>query len=239
MAEHPVDELRRRVTTEFSDDLPPRVHRVHTWCSDPQFFPGATGLIAADSWSDVEPGSAGAATSPWPIVPDGGVIVVGNYQATWDSYKSLCAGEFGGFPTTWRVLRQLLTSVSPREVFLTNAFIGLPDLPKDTSPFPATPSFRQRCGQLLVTEIELFRPRCIVCLGVPAAKMLASITPALAVWRPWPGYGKLAATASRVVPECSVRDMQFRAVAVQHPSAVISRTDREQDATLIAMATRQ
>ena len=117
--------------------------------------------------------------------------MLGNYQATVKSYQRILDGSIGGFPKTWSVLGQLLVAVDPRDVFLTNAYIGLPDLAKDTAPFPTTPSFIGRCQRLLVLEIALFDPRLIVCLGVAAAKMLASITDDLEAWRPWPGYTAL------------------------------------------------
>ncbi|MCA1706863.1 MAG: hypothetical protein LC808_27815 [Actinobacteria bacterium] len=68
MTEHPVA------------DLPERVHPVRDWCADPQFFPGATGLLSNRSWADVIPGSAGV-TGDLPPPPERGVIVLGNYQA--------------------------------------------------------------------------------------------------------------------------------------------------------------
>ena len=188
--DHPVAVLRGLLNRDFAEDLPDGVFPVSHWYADPQFFPGATGLLSETSWQDVSPGSVGVAETFLPP-PEHGVVVLGNYQATVNSYRRILARDLGGFPTTWRVLRQLLASVSPREVFLTNAFVGLPDVAGDTQPFPTTPSFTRRCERLLSTEIELFSPRLVVCLGVPAAKMLAAITPALDWWRPWPGYAAL------------------------------------------------
>jgi uracil-DNA glycosylase len=163
-------------------------------------------------------------------------MVIGNYQATSASYRLLLDGSIGGFAATWRVLRRLLASVPPRVVFLTNAFIGLPDLPKDTAPFPTTPSFTRRCERLLTMEIELFQPRCVVCLGVPAAKMLASLAPALARWRPWPGYAVLQSTGHCILTDCAVQGVDFNAVAVRHPSAVVSIVQRQEEAELVAEA---
>ncbi|MDQ1359609.1 MAG: hypothetical protein QOG44_3982, partial [Acidimicrobiaceae bacterium] len=184
--------------------------------------------------------SAASALTPlvetFPPPPEHGLVVVGNYQATVRSYHRILARDLGGFPTTWRVLRQLLASVSPQEVFLTNAFVGLPDRAGDTEPFPTTPSFTRRCEHLLRTQIELFSPRLVVCLGVPAAKMLAAITPALDSWRPWPGYAALDQRAVSGVGGCMVADVTFKAVAVRHPSAVLSRVQRQRDAELIAGA---
>lgn len=115
--------LRALLGREFADDLPEGVQPVGQWCRDPQFFPGGTGLLSESSCQDVSPGSAGV-LDDLPPPPGRGVVVVGNYQATLASYQRILAQDIGGFPTTWRVLRQLLASVSPKEVFLTNAFIA-------------------------------------------------------------------------------------------------------------------
>jgi len=233
-SEHPVSLLRARLATDFVDDLPAGVHPIPSWCPEPQFFPGATGLLAESSWAEVIPGTADL--DELLATPQRGALVVGNYQATVSSYQRILDGSIGGFPTTWRVLRCVLASVPPRRVFLTNAYIGLPDLAKDTVPFPTTPSFTRRCAQLLTTEIELFRPQLVICLGVAAAKMLARITDGLSIWRPWPGYTALRLLRQNTVRHCQTGGVTFTAVAVQHPSAVVSTADRERDAALIAEA---
>lgn len=76
------------------------------------------------------------------------VLVLGNYQATWESYQRVLDGTIGGFAVTWRALRTILAGVSPSRVFLTNADIGLPDGAKDTAPFPVTRSFLERCAPI-------------------------------------------------------------------------------------------
>lgn len=124
---HPVPRLRAELAAHFARDLPPGVHPVERWCADPQFFPGASGLLSATTWTEVEPGSAGVSDALLPA-PERGVLVLGNCQASRASYQRVLDGDIGGFPTTWRVLRQLLAPIQPAEVFLTNAFIGLPDL---------------------------------------------------------------------------------------------------------------
>lgn len=68
----------------------------------------------------------------------------------------------------------------------------------------------------------MFRPRAVVCLGVAAAKMLAAITVGLDTWRPWPGYAALSERGEASVRPCSVNDVEFTAVALRHPSAVVS-----------------
>lgn len=232
---HPIHELRAFIADEFSEDLPLGVSPVSAWCAEPQFFPGASGLVSPASWDLVNPGELGVIKElPSPSL--GGVLVIGNYQATLRSYRRILSGEIGGFPTTWRNLRLLLHAVDPREVFLTNVFIGLPDLKKDTEPFPLTPTFLNRCHRLLELEVELFKPRCIVCFGVPAAKFLARTFPGLREWDPWPGYAALDAKGSRIARGVSCGSNLMTCVAVRHPSAVISRSERRDDSELIASA---
>lgn len=235
VGDHPLTLLRRRLEEDFFGDLPDGVHRVDKRCREPQFFPGATGLLTESSWSEVIPGRR-KVEERLPPAPRRGILVLGNYQATLASYQRILDQSIGGFPTTWRVLRQLLYAVNPREVFLTNAYIGLPDLARDTAPFPKTPSFVDRCQRLLELEIELFDPRLIVCLGVAAAKMLASVTENLTAWTPWPGYRALRSNGLQTVPNCRVNGIDFGTVAVQHPSAVLSNAQREIEASLIAAA---
>ena len=205
------------------------------WCADPQFFPGASGLLSDASWDSVEPGVVGVSEQILPV-PHRGVMVIGNYQASLRSYRRLLDGETRGFPTTWRVLRRLMADVPPREVFLTNAYIGLPDVEKDTAPFPKDREYSERCQELLGLELELIAPRLVVCLGVPAARMLANVAGGLGAWSPWPGYDRLAKASSRTVLDCTHAGRSFATVAVAHPSAVMSTAARQLDAQLVALA---
>ncbi|HVB00555.1 MAG TPA: uracil-DNA glycosylase family protein [Acidimicrobiales bacterium] len=232
---HPIQELRAFIADEFAEDLPLGVSPVTEWCAEPQFFPGASGLVSLPAWDLVVPGELGF-TEELPGPSLGGVLVLGNYQATLSSYRRILSGELGGFPTTWRNLRLLLRDVDPREVFLTNAFIGLPDLKKDTEPFPLTSTFLNRCHRLLELETELFKPRCIICLGVPPAKFLARTFPELREWNPWPGYAALDAKGSRIVRGVAYGSNLMTCVAVRHPSAIISSIERRNDSALIVSA---
>lgn len=235
MAAHPIVVLRDRLAGDFTQDLPPGVSPVSEWCAEPQFFPGATGLLSAGSWSSVEPGVLGLNDFMLPV-PHRGVMVIGNYQASLSSYRDVLAGKRLGFPTTWRVLRRLMADVAPSEVFLTNAYIGLPDVGRDTAPFPTTPEYSRRCQNLLRLELELIAPRLVVCLGVPAAKMLAAAADGLGAWSPWPGYAQLANSSARTVLNCTFARCSFTAVAVPHPSFPLSTPARELDAQLISEA---
>ena len=66
--------------------------------------------------------------------------------------------------------------------------------------------------------------------------MLAAITPALDSWRPWPSYTALDQRGVSTVDGCTVADVTFVAVAIRHPSAVLSRVQRQRDAEFIADA---
>ena len=114
---------------------PMGVFPVSQWCADPQFFPGATGLLSETSWQDVYPGSAGVVET-LPPPPEHGV----GRRRQLPGDGALLPPDPGSrprrLPDDVAGLRQLLASVSPQEVFLTNAFVGLPDLAGDTESFP-------------------------------------------------------------------------------------------------------
>ena len=192
-------------------------------------------MLAASSWDEVKPGSAGVLQEHLPA-PVGGVIAVGNYQATISSYQRILSGEIGGLLTTWRNLSKLLEAVPPGEVFLTNAYIGFPDSRTDIEKFPTNPDYTRRCQRLLATTISLLQPRCVVAMGAPAARMLAATVPTLTAWRPWPGLTKLSEAGTRIVPLCEMDGQTFTAVAVAHPSSRISNVQRTVESVLVQAA---
>jgi uracil-DNA glycosylase len=191
--------------------------------------------LDAETWSEVQPGAAGVAETALPA-PERGVIVLGNYQATMGSYQRILSGEIRGLPTTWRNLGLLLAAVPPRDVFLTNAYIGFPEAGSDIDSFRTTPEYTQRCQRLLAQTITLMEPRCIVCMGTPAARFVARMVPDLHAWSPWPGLSRLDANANRIVRDCKVGDLAVTLVAVAHPSSRISNTQRLREAALVADA---
>lgn len=232
---HPVIRLRSIARSDFSDELPPKVRAVPEWISDPQFFPGATGLITEDSWQAVVPGRAGP-FKQLPAPPKGGVVVLGNYFSSVKTYERVRAAELGGLKTTWARLGQLLAATSPREVFLTNAYIGLVDADTDTGRFPSNQEFEARCADFLRLEIELFSPRAVVCLGVGAARMLARVAPdRLGEWGRT-SFRVLTEREERVVEGCQAGGMTFTAAAVYHPSAVLTNEQREHEAGIVSAA---
>ena len=218
MPAHPISRLRDQLRTDFVSDLPPGVHPVHEWCAEPQFFPGASGLLSEASWSDVKPTARGV-TDQFLPAPHRGVVVIGHNLASLDSYNKVLSGEINGFEKTWRCLRRLLADVSPREVFLTNAYIGLHVAPNDTTPPRKTRDYSRRCQDLMGLELELFNPRLVVCLGGPAARMLAKVADGLEDWSGQWNFQDLENSNARTVPNCTYGENSFTAVVVQHPAA--------------------
>lgn len=233
MTDHPVLQLRESLRADFTTDLPPNVHPITEWVADPQFFPGAAGLFTEDSWDDVVPGQSGR-FDDLPPPPEHGVLVVGHYFASVATYERVLTGELGGLQRTWGALRRLLGATTPREVFLTNAYIGVVDADKDTARFPTTPAYDRRCANLLGAEIELLRPRAVICLGRPAARMLARVaTGELASWQK-STLEALRDVDQALVRACHASGVTFDAAVVSHPSAVQSRVERAREAARVA-----
>jgi hypothetical protein len=232
---HPIAVLRARLEEEFSTDLPPGVHPISAFCGEPQFFPGATGLLGVDAWTDVTPSERPPANGVYPDA-DVRVIVVGNFQATRPSYERTLSGDSTGLRVTWSRLGELLAAVSPREVFLTNAYIGLSDPPPDTPRLPNASDYKARCARLLALEITLWRPECVVCLGNEAAAMLSGLAEGLGDWRQSRQHVARVRDGISVVPAVRVDDVRFTAVAVQHPSARAGTDSRRDDAKRVAEA---
>jgi hypothetical protein len=91
-----------------------------------------------------------------------------------------------------------------------------PDQTRTTAPFPTSPSFLDRCRRLLAAEIDLLEPSTVVCLGRPAAEMLATVATGLESWTPWPGFDSII-PALQLVTTCELNDTKFTSAAVRHP----------------------
>jgi uracil-DNA glycosylase family 4 len=226
--------LRGRLAEAFADDLPEGVHGVERFCGEPQFFPGATGLLRDATWATVREGSGSPAISDFPPATVR-VMVVGNYHTSYASYQRILRGEIGGLRGTWGKLKKLLAAVPPSEVFLTNAFIGYPDLASDTARFPATPQYAQRCAEFLALQAEVMRPACIVCLGRHSAQLLARIATGLEAWLPWRSYAYLDQQRARLLP-AGVGGVRVMALATRHPSSAVSNAYLSEEAAQIAQA---
>ncbi len=235
MRDHPVEILRAALESDFRHGLPPGVYPITDWVADPQFFPGATGLLTEDDWADVAPGQAGL-YAQLPDARTGGVIVVGNYFASVATYEKVRTGELKGLKRTWGRLGRMLSATRPREVFLTNSYMGVADVQKDNDTFPTNPEFDERCASFLRREIELLAPRAVVCLGLAATRMLARALPdQLPAWHK-STLTQLADRRHRVVPSCHVSGAVFTAAATYHPSYAMSDELRDAQARLVAQA---
>lgn len=165
----PVEILRRLAVELLAPQLPRRSDLPWQFCAEPQMLPGATGTLDVNDWAEVEPGSSKVVRLGRPPV-QGGVMVVGNFQACARSYNRILSQEIGGLKVFWGHLRNLLVATNPREVFLTNAYPAFPDTDSDTGRFPSTPAFDKACGSFLEETIRLLEPRAVICLGKWASR---------------------------------------------------------------------
>ena len=145
-------------------------------------------------------------------------------------------GDLHGLRRTWHFLPRLLAGVAPSDVFLTNAYIGCPDVAKDNAPFPKTREHSRRCRDLL--ELELFDPRLVVCFGKPAARMLAEVVGGLDVWKGTWSFDGLEDSNVRTVTNCTHAQSTFTAVVVKHPAAAVKTESRLLDIQRITDAAR-
>lgn len=233
---HPVELFRDFVRAHFESNLPNGVTSIPQWCVDPQFFPAGSGMPVAESWDLVRPGSS-PVDALLPSSQGRDVMVLGNFQATVESFQRMLDAPESQFRTTWRGLRKLLGDIKPTRTFLTNVHIGLSHSRSVTAPFPTSPDFLHRCRRLLLLEICTIKPATIVCLGRPASEMLTSISDGLESWAPWPGFGALALAGEQSAIG-TVALHRFTAVTVRHPSAILSSSERTNDEVLIAAASR-
>jgi hypothetical protein len=127
------------------------------------FFPGGDGLWRDET--DLKAEKAG-------VVPEGGVIFLGNDFGTLASYRKC---ERKGFETnpTWRhVKNRVIKSHIPREkTFFSNVIMGLREdgsaLTKKS--WQDMPNFSHFCGEFLQYQLEILNPRLAVVMG-PDAK---------------------------------------------------------------------
>ncbi len=230
---HPVTCFRNFISSVVEPRMPAGVSAVRPRAPEPNFFPGASGLPTEECWGELTPGSRGENGS-LPIVGRRDLFVLANFQATVQSYKELVEDSESVFRVTWRSLRILLGDYPPYRTFLTNAHIGLVQSARVTAPVPKSPAYLAACRELLKMELLAFRPRVVVTLGAPAARLLTQTVDGLQGWRNWPGFDNLRNSGRQTVDKCLVGDHAFAVVAVPHPSAVLSRVLREVDARVIA-----
>lgn len=139
------------------------------------FFPGGFGM-----WNPT-------GTHLLPPFPLGGVMILGQDFDTKAGYLASFkrAAESLKGPT-WRNLIKLLSEIglAPSDCFFTNAFMGLRAVDKNTGPFPggSDSAFVAHCRRFLVHQLLVQRPSLILTLGIPAAGILATMSPELKPW---------------------------------------------------------
>ena len=169
--QHPVEYL----FTKLEDlDYPDGLVAVPEVIRGTAFFPGGYGL-----WREVG--------GPLPRMPLGEVMVLGqDFGKKTDYQKVLRIGHELDTSTTWRHLCPLLRDarIAPECCFFTNAYMGLRTGRSSTGPSPGTKheGFRKWCQSFLREQIAKQKPRLILVLGLPAAELIASVSPDLAAW---------------------------------------------------------
>jgi len=126
------------------------------------FFPGGDGLWREDT--EVGLRSEG-------VLPQRGVVFVGNDFGTLASYRKLQANGFEN-PPTWRHIKARVRAagIPVNATFFTNAIMGLREegtaLTKRS--WQQMPLFSQFCGEFLQYQFEILEPRLIVVMGPEA-----------------------------------------------------------------------
>ncbi len=233
--------LRRDIDPFLPEHLAPVPHRI----PEPQFFPGATGLLPYEEWAEVRPCSTGD-RGLLPPVPESPVVVLGNFFATSDEFVDVDEGRLTHLGRTWDTMREMFQGiVPPSEVFLTDSYPTLPKAGGRTGGVRPGRRYGGACRRFLVEEVRMLRPRAVLCLGGHATRLLASVCPELAQWRD--SSFKAIDEAEAPVVDVSLSGVDFRATALTHPSArpVTRRTrtfrgetDLDAERAMIAEAVR-
>lgn len=122
-----------------------------------------------------------------PRFPFRKVMVLGQDFDTLSGFNdSFQRGEEDRGVATWLNVLKLLRRVGipPSVCFFTNAYMGLREKGKNTGPSPGqkSPSFRNACLSFFRLQLELQKPRLILCLGLHVASFLAQASPELREW---------------------------------------------------------
>jgi uracil-DNA glycosylase len=167
-----------------------------------------------------------------PPLPVGGIMVVGQDFHSYKQYRrSLERGveDLGG--STWRALRELLREINVAEsaCFFTNAYVGLRTGDQSVGDYPGArnAAFVATCRGLLARQLEAQRPRVVVTMGLPAARMVGSLAPReLALWEGArsftqlddAGMGLVTSVRLQVTGVVGTDVITANAVALTHPS---------------------
>jgi hypothetical protein len=177
------------------------------------FFPGGFGL-----WNP-------AATRPLPCMPIGDVMVLGHdFHSEVGYQESLRQGFESPTQPTWRGLTRLLAQgkIALERCFFTNVYMGLRAGDGKTGRFPgaASPAFVGRCRTFLIRQLAMQRPRVILTLGIPAARFLGALSPALSDWAGASGQKEVDTRGPLRQRVCfdDVPGLETTVVALTHPS---------------------
>jgi uracil-DNA glycosylase len=137
------------------------------------FFCGGDGL-----WRD------NPSATDCPSFPVGGTMVLGNDFGCLDNPDPRSPGFLQclsvGFedPPTWKIKTTLREAgISGEQCFFTNAYLGLRTGKKSTgrSPGASNEKFKAMCRDFFVYQIDIQRPRLIICLGHEPRRFVAPI----------------------------------------------------------------
>lgn len=208
----------RRVDTLFLEmdtvaPYSPGTEAVPERMSGTAFFPGGSGL-----WRPARGDSL-------PEMPVGGAMLIGQDFDTKVIYDRLKEkGEETRSPT-WRSLLELLedASISPKDCFFTNAWMGLRSNGPSTGPYAGSldAGFTARCTAFLACQLATQRPRLIVTLGKQSPQMLMKLSRPLS--RTWQAFDKFSDIDSKnagmvpIVRFDSPVGLEANIVALVHP----------------------
>lgn len=230
----PLQHWREYLVSSIRPVIPRNSTAIVTWRDNYMFFPAGTGTTSADSWNEATPGSRSVEVSR-AALRERDVLVVGNFPGSQEQYPKMLQQPESAYQTTWRNLRTLLADIAPKRVYLTNAHLAMFESSPSFS--PGDSEFLAACEELLQRQIEMVRPRVVVCLGAPAAFRLTRLVDGLESWASWPGFASLI-SEGQTVQRIHLSGMQIDAIAVHHPSAIVSRVEREAQGALISNLVR-
>ncbi|MCA9958869.1 MAG: hypothetical protein KC443_07540 [Anaerolineales bacterium] len=164
------------------------------------------------------------------MFPVNGVMIVGQDYYTVCAYKKVLeksrTGEVHpeGRAKTWIHLLKFLkeVSLSPKDCFFTNLFMGLREDGKSTGKFPGAKDdgFVERCLNFFEMQVQAQQPKLILTLGSIVPRYIARRAEKLSSWR---GCRTLAeidiyGPISHQVTFQGVPEHQCTVVALTHPS---------------------
>jgi uracil-DNA glycosylase len=218
-ADHPVDRIVRAITQGVTE-WPAGTRSVPGRIPGTGFFPGASGLWREPMLRELPP------------LPVGGIMIVGqDFHSHRQYQRSLERGaeDLGG--STWSALRRLLLEINISEgaCFFTNAYLGLRTGDQSVGDYPGARNtvFVATCRNLLARQLVAQRPRVVITLGLPAARMVGSLAPLeLASWKGARSFtqiddadmGVLTGVSFPMAGELGAGVITASTVALVHPS---------------------